>query len=66
MVAEPKLYRVARNGNGWSLARNDYAMIEDMAKDIARYVANNYSAKIGGGQMPPAKVIGQANETNSK
>ena len=54
-IAEPELFRVARVGNGWSLAKNDYAMVEDMAADIADYVENNYENPVGGGVYPPAK-----------
>ncbi|MFL0803959.1 MAG: hypothetical protein K6L81_09575 [Agarilytica sp.] len=54
-IAEPELFRVAQAGNGFSLARNDYAMVEHMAGDIAQYVQNNYSTATGGGTYPAEK-----------
>ncbi len=56
VIGEADLYRVASSGNGWTLARNDYKMVEDMASDIARFTDNNYTNPVGGGQVPPEKI----------
>lgn len=56
VVAEAEFYRVAAIGNGFSGARPDYQMVEDMAYDLAFYVKNNYATSVGGGVMPPNNV----------
>lgn len=55
VIAEPFLHRVAQAANGYTLARNDYAMVEDMAVDIYRYIDRNFHTAVGGGNYPEDK-----------
>ncbi|PCK07021.1 MAG: hypothetical protein COA42_16415 [Alteromonadaceae bacterium] len=55
LVGESVLHRVAAIGSGWTPARADYKMIEDMSNDIKQYVINNYLKPVGGGAYPPKK-----------
>lgn len=57
VIAEPELYRVAGFSNGFTVSREDYKMVEDIAVDISRYFENNYSIAVGGGVYPPQDVL---------
>lgn len=56
-IAHPKFYRAARLGNGLSASRNDYAMVEMMAADIALFSKNNYKTPVGGGERPTDEFL---------
>lgn len=52
-IGTAALYRVADMANGFTLARADYAMVENMGKDIIDYIQSNYDTPVGGGTLPP-------------
>ncbi len=52
LIAQAELFRRAAIGNGFTLAKNDYRMVEDMAGDIGRYFEMNYEQAVGGGRIP--------------
>lgn len=57
LIGEPQLYRVAGVSSGFTVSRNDYKMVEDMANDIKTYIENNYTQAVGGGRIPPVDVL---------
>lgn len=56
IISETEFYRVAQMANGFTLARADYKMVEDLGDDIVRFMENNYNNAIGGGSAPPQDV----------
>jgi len=56
-----KLYRVANKANGFTASRNDYAMIEDIARDIIDFIHANYENAVGGGTPVPANIESDIN-----
>lgn len=53
IVGNAYLYRMAEMANGFTLARADYAMVENMGRDIVNYINSNYEKATGGGTTPP-------------
>lgn len=62
VISETEFYRVADRANGFTLARADYKMVEDVGDDIARFVESNYSKVVGGGAPAPQNIRAEAAE----
>lgn len=56
VISETEFYRVAQMANGFTLARADYKMVEDVGDDIAHFMENNYAKAVGGGSAAPHDV----------
>ena len=54
VVGKTVLRRIAKQGNGLGGARNDYAMIENVGKDVVTYIDKNYAAVTG--DLTPAEL----------
>ena len=53
-IAYPEFYLVADAANGFTLAANDYKMLENIGAIVAEYTKANYLDAVGGGAMTPA------------
>jgi hypothetical protein len=46
IIGTTTIHRVATMSNGFTLARRDYAMVEDAGKDVIAFIDNNYSTPV--------------------